>query len=304
MQLRSGRRDLDPSKDRPPIPHFIVSAARGPEVSKVRSLTGLCGLRVTVETYVPPKGPLQCRRCQHFDHTQRNCGHGPRCVACGGLHLSGDCPASRGQPQCCSCGGDHTANYRGCAKWKEARAALAGRTPERGHKKNVAMSKPAAPKARQPQPSAEQMDLSGGWSHVVRGRRVVRANIPPTPKPITKLITKAPKQLKVIAAAKMAKPEKAEPKITAAPKATVKPKKAATTGTKPVVTAPPVAHHHPTPSPLEGISDLIDQLPFDACVELTRRLLTAIPSLPKGAARPRAVLKTVILFVAEYGSSP
>ena len=61
---------------------------------------------------------------------------------------------------------------------------------------------------------------------------------------------------------------------------------------------------HPTTSPLEGISDLIDQLPLDACVELTRRLLTAIPSLPKGAARPRAVLKTVILFVAEYGSTP
>ena len=39
-------------------------------------------------------------------------------------------------------------------------------------------------------------------------------------------------------------------------------------------------------------------------MELTRRLLTAIPSLLKGTARPRAVLKTVILFVAEYGSTP
>jgi hypothetical protein len=33
MQLRSGRRDQDPSKDHPPTPHFIVSVARGPEVS-------------------------------------------------------------------------------------------------------------------------------------------------------------------------------------------------------------------------------------------------------------------------------
>jgi hypothetical protein len=39
----------------------------------------------------------------------------------------------------------------------------------------------------------------------------------------------------------------------------------------------------------------------NACVELTRRLLTAVPTLPFGAARTRAVLKIVVLFVAEYG---
>jgi len=57
-------------------------------------------------------------------------------------------------------------------------------------------------------------------------------------------------------------------------------------------------------SPLQEISDLLDRLPLQACVELTRRLLTSISSLPTGAGRPRAVLKTVILFVAEYGSTP
>ena len=87
MQLRSGRRDQDPPKDRSPTPHFVVSMARGP-VSKVRSLTGLCGLRVTVETYVPPKGPLHCKLCQRFGHTQRNRGHGPRCRV-GGPHFTG-----------------------------------------------------------------------------------------------------------------------------------------------------------------------------------------------------------------------
>jgi hypothetical protein len=63
--------------------------------------------------------------------------------------------------------------------------------------------------------------------------------------------------------------------------------------------------HPPTvnPSPVEEISDLLDTLPIKACVVLTRRLLTDIPSLPSGPARSRAVLKTVILFVAEYGST-
>jgi hypothetical protein len=51
VQLRSGR---------PPTPHFVVSVARGPEVQKVRSLSELFGLRVSVETYVPPKAALQC----------------------------------------------------------------------------------------------------------------------------------------------------------------------------------------------------------------------------------------------------
>jgi hypothetical protein len=60
----------------------------------------------------------------------------------------------------------------------------------------------------------------------------------------------------------------------------------------------------PNQSPIEEISDLLDNLPVNACVELTRQLLTAVPTLPSDAARSRAVLKIVILFVAEYGSTP
>ena len=55
---------------------------------------------------------------------------------------------------------------------------------------------------------------------------------------------------------------------------------------------------------LEGISDLLDNLPLEACVEVTRRLLTSISSLPTGVAHLRADLKTVILFLVEYGRAP
>jgi hypothetical protein len=54
-------------------------------------------------------------------------------------------------------------------------------------------------------------------------------------------------------------------------------------------------------SPLEGITDLLDNLPTSSCVELTRRLLSTPSYIPTGGARPRAVLKTVILFLAEHG---
>jgi hypothetical protein len=89
MQLRSKRRDQDPEKDSPLTRNFIVSVARGSEVANVRSVTELRGLRVQVETYIAPKGPQQCKRCQRFGHRKRNCGYAPRCVACRDAHRQG-----------------------------------------------------------------------------------------------------------------------------------------------------------------------------------------------------------------------
>jgi hypothetical protein len=190
MQLRSGRRDQDPAKDRPPTPHFIVSVARGPEVSRVRSLTELCGLRLSVESYVAPKGPPHCKRCQRFGHTHHNCGYAPRCVACGGSHFSGGCSNPREQPQCCGCGGNHTASYRGCVKWKEAKAALTKQAPERPGK-SAATDRPVAPKAQRAGPTVEQMDLGEGWNHIVRGRVVKATNPPPNSNPSPQPVTEA-----------------------------------------------------------------------------------------------------------------
>jgi len=71
------------------LPHFIVLVARGPDLSKVLSLTN-CDLLFSVESYVAPKVLLQCKRCQRFRHTQPNCGYAPRCVACGDSNISAD----------------------------------------------------------------------------------------------------------------------------------------------------------------------------------------------------------------------
>jgi hypothetical protein len=56
MQLRSKRRDQDPEKDRPLLPHLNVSVALGTDVALVRSLTNLGGMRVKVETYNAQRG--------------------------------------------------------------------------------------------------------------------------------------------------------------------------------------------------------------------------------------------------------
>ena len=98
-QLRYGRRKQEPAKDRHINPHFIVSVAWAPEMSKVLSITVLCGRRVSVKTYVTQNGPLQWTCCQRFGHTQRNYGQAPPCDACGGSHLSGRCSTPREQAQ-------------------------------------------------------------------------------------------------------------------------------------------------------------------------------------------------------------
>jgi hypothetical protein len=242
LQLRSGRRDHETSKAHPLTPHFIVTVARGPEVAKVRSLTELCGLRVSVETYVAPKGPLQCKRCQRFGHTQRYCGYAPRCVACGEAHLSGECSISQQQLKSCSCGGNHTANYRGCAKWKEAKAALAKRALAVRNKVGGAPSPPVASKAQRPEPTTEQESMGPGWNHVVRGGRVIKAATPPSPNPAPSPVTPSPNRIEVATTSKKGTTAKSAPKVKVGPK-----KAPATKTNKP---AKPVQPSHTTPKEL------------------------------------------------------
>jgi hypothetical protein len=152
---------------------------------------------VSVETYIAPKGPVQCKRCQRFGHTQRNCGYAPRCVACGGTHLSGECSTPKQQLKCCSCRGNHTANYRGCSKWKEAKAALAKQVPMQRTRTSGAAVQPAANKVVTPQPSAEQQSLGSGWNHVVQGGRIVKATLPTPLEPAPRSVTVVPQKDKM-----------------------------------------------------------------------------------------------------------
>jgi hypothetical protein len=102
-------------------------------------------------------------------------------VACGDEHPSGKFVTPKQQLKCCSCGGNHTASYRGCSKWKEAKAAVAKRAQGERSRKDVISTRLQAPKSAPAKRSSEQEELSPGWNHVVRGGRVVKAQ--PTPSP-------------------------------------------------------------------------------------------------------------------------
>lgn len=132
MQLRSGCRDQNNEKDRPWTLHFVVSVPQGPEVTKFRFLTELCGFRVTVETYVTPNGVLQCKRSQRFGHT-----HCTPCTLLGVLRMVTPTHHVAAKLQCstpnAAAVGEHTLNYRNCGEWKEEKQVLVRRLPLNAH---------------------------------------------------------------------------------------------------------------------------------------------------------------------------
>jgi len=127
----------------------------------------------------------------------------------------------------------------------------------------------------------------------------------PNPNLSPQPVTEVPRQPNVTANRKKAGPRIPEPKPTvAAQPAAGKSKKKLTASVKTAATKPTTPVLVIPTNPLKEIPDLLDRLPLQAWVELTILLFTYISSLPTGTARPRAVLKTVILFVAENGSTP
>ena len=105
----------------------------------------------------------------------------------------------------------------------------------------------------------------------------------PNPNPPPEPVTEVPRQPKLTTTS----PKKPERKPTAtAQTAAGKSKKkvvasVTTAATKPTTTVLVVPNQSPN-NPLEEISDLIERLPLQACVEMTRRLLTSFSSLPQG----------------------
>jgi hypothetical protein len=123
------------------------------------SITEICDLRVSVVTYVSPKGSLQCKR---FRNTQHNYGYIPRAsnvVApkspVFAQHRGRNLSAVAAEPT------THLVTWT-------VQSALVKRAPE-GVRKIAATSFSAAPKAQRAVPSAKQRDLSKRWNHVIRG---------------------------------------------------------------------------------------------------------------------------------------
>ena len=210
-------------------------------------------------------------------HMQRYCGYAPWYVACSETHLSGECSTSQQQLKCCGCGGNHTANYQGCVKWKDAKAVLAKQTSVEHSKGGGTPGLPVAPKANQVEPTAKQERLGPGCNHVHWGH-VVRASPPTNPESTASPVTETPTQSKVTNTSKKGKTAKSVPKVTVGPKHAQE--------TKPMKPTKPAKPLQPKPKelvvppqPNEEISDLLDKLVLIACVELSGFSHPSPPSL-------------------------
>ena len=167
-------------------------------------------------------------------------------------------------------------------------------------------------KLSRPVPLPSRWNWARGGNTSFEGVCVAKVSTPPAnphPNPPTKEVKKAPEQPKLPATRETSRPQKTEPKSTVAPnKAAGKSKKKPAASAKHATdkTTPPnlVVLTQTSTSSLEDISDLLEHRPHSECVELTRRILASISSIPPGAARMRAVLKTVIHFSTEYGNTP
>lgn len=103
-----------------PLPLFFVDLPQSEKSTEIFKLTSLLYAKIKVEEPYKHRTIPQCLNCQDYGHTRAYCGYPARCVRCGALHSSSDCPKPRELPaKCALCSGDHPANYRGCSVFKE-----------------------------------------------------------------------------------------------------------------------------------------------------------------------------------------
>ncbi|KAL4107084.1 hypothetical protein QTP88_018516 [Uroleucon formosanum] len=103
-----------------PLPLFFVDLDPNDSDSDIFSITSLLHTKIKIEEPYKKRQIPQCQNCQSYGHTRTYCAHNPKCVKCGGNHLSTTCPKSPELPaKCALCEGAHPANYKGCTIYKQ-----------------------------------------------------------------------------------------------------------------------------------------------------------------------------------------
>jgi hypothetical protein len=69
------------------------------------------------EEYKKPIRPIQCYKCQQFDHVAMNCNADTVCQKCAGNHLKKDCLNDK--EQCANCGEEHQSSFYQCQIYKQ-----------------------------------------------------------------------------------------------------------------------------------------------------------------------------------------
>lgn len=130
------------------MPLFLVVLVKNTVNRGIYNITNISCFRVKVEPLKKSTMPPQCYRCQEFFHHSRLCNRTPKCVKCGGSHLTRVCTKSAKTPaKCALCGGPHPANYSGCPRNPIHKQP----TPKQQVDKNVWVERKKAPQNNTPQ---------------------------------------------------------------------------------------------------------------------------------------------------------
>lgn len=137
--------------------NWLIQLKKGVNVDEVLSIKFLNQNRVFFARYNANNTIVQCKRCQRFGHVASNCNLPHRCVKCGEGHGPGNCTlppkeqnnevisvrqpdgtikTTIGKPvYCILCETHgHTANYRKCAVYKQAKAQKEASSRRQAHR--------------------------------------------------------------------------------------------------------------------------------------------------------------------------
>ncbi|XP_063244450.1 uncharacterized protein LOC134543534 [Bacillus rossius redtenbacheri] len=100
---------------------LVIEVPQSCPTETIQALQEFAGMKIRVDDYRRPSGPVQCSNCQRFTHVGKGCAANVVCRWCSGPHKATECP-NGGNPEhkkCALCEGKHCANYRGCSEYKK-----------------------------------------------------------------------------------------------------------------------------------------------------------------------------------------
>lgn len=109
---------------------FFIDLEQGASNKDILGIELLLHARVKFEMPYAKKEIVQCYRCQRYGHSKAYCQHPYRCVKCAQNHPTSNCNRNdqNAPAKCTLCNGAHSANYRGCAVYKELQFRKFGKT--------------------------------------------------------------------------------------------------------------------------------------------------------------------------------
>lgn len=112
-----------------PLSMFYVDLEPKDNNKEIYNLQYLNNMKINVEPPNRKNTIIQCTRCQLYGHSKTYCTRPHKCVKCGGSHMTIECQKPKETPpKCALCSGEHTANYKGCAIYKDIQNARGKRT--------------------------------------------------------------------------------------------------------------------------------------------------------------------------------